>query len=77
MYYPIMNRADLYSLSILLTGKKAEDLREDEVYYESCFQFPAMTSTLMTMKGYNGNSYSTPIKLLKGWQNYEYFDNAG
>lgn len=72
-----MNRGDLYSLSLLLTGKKAEDLREHEVYYDSCFRFPRMAKHSFQIEGFNGKMFTTPVKQVRVWENYKYHDDAG
>lgn len=77
LYYNVMSRTDLYLLAMDLSGKKAEELREDEVYYDSCITYE-MTPELYVAKGFNnGKRIGYKMNATKGFEIYDYTSTDG
>lgn len=67
-----MSRSDLYYSVAHLSGKKTEDVREDELYYDSCMVFRFIGEKFRG-EGFNSITKDFSMKPINGLEKYEVF----
>lgn len=77
LYYNLMSRTDLYLLAMDLTGKQAHELREDEVYYDSCIQYEMSATEYVTTGFNNGRRIAYTVNATSGFEMYDYSSTEG
>jgi len=75
-YYPLMSRMDLYMTGIEMSGKSAKELRENELYYDSCPVFSIVDGQFVGT-GFDGKVTKFVMKPIKGLEVFEFFSEEG